>query len=288
LWDFSGDEQIFLLVTGVAAAAGAGQWYAPLALARTPFTWTLGRRVLAILPLPALFLIYIVLQMLADPEQVAGHQDYVTLFMIAGAAWVFWAPAMLPWAGLQSSSDVLERRNVASLIVIAGTVAGVALAYAGSNIGAGPTIWTTIVPAFVATASLFLLHGLVQLLGDTADLICIDRDVATGLRTAALFTANGAILGRAMAGDWHDWRETFVTFVRVGWPAVVLALLAALLNRSLKPTARQPLPPVPALGLAPAALILAVAITWLANQGRPERSVPNLVPPGSQPAEVAR
>jgi hypothetical protein len=288
LWDFSGDEQIFLVMTGIAAAVGAVGWYAPLVKARRPFAWTLGRAVLGILPIPALLLIYLVLQTLADPEQVAGHADYVTLFMIAGAAWVFWAPVALPWVGLQGPRDLLERRNVASLVVSSGTVAGVTLAYAGSNIGAGPTIWTTIVPALAATAWLFLLQGLVELLCDTADTICIDRDSATGLRTAALFAANGAILGRAAAGDWHDWRETFETFVRVGWPAIVLSLLVASLNRSLKPTPRRPVPPRVTFGLAPAVLILAVAVVWLVIQGRPERSVLHVIPSGHRPAEVAR
>jgi hypothetical protein len=288
VWDFSGDEQLFLCIAGIASMVGTWRWYAPLVLAHGPFAWASGRASLAFLPLPALMLVYVTLQTLADPAQVAGHADYVTLFMIAGAAWVLWGAAALPLIGLESSQDLLEHRNAASLVVLAGALAGITFAYAGSNIGAGPTIWPTLVPAVLATVTLFLLHGLLELLTDTADAICIDRDVATALRTGALVAANGAILGRAMAGDWHNWRETFGTFVRLGWPAVAMTIAVAILNRRFKPTTQRPAPPMLSFGLAPATLVVGAAAAYLVAVGMPDHPRPDTSRPSIHGREVER
>jgi hypothetical protein len=225
-----------------------------------------------------------VLQTLADPAEVAGHSDYVTLFMIGAAAWIFGGTAALVLLGVEAPRGALERHNPASLAALVGGALGVTLAYAGSNIGAGPTIWTTLLPAFVATVTLLALGGVLELLTDTADAISIDRDDATGLRPGAVLAANGAILGRAMAGDWHDWPETFTTFARLAWPAVVLTLGVAVLNRALKPTPQRPRPPVATFGVAASAVIIVVGATYVAALGKPDVARPE---PGPSPSKVS-
>jgi hypothetical protein len=271
MWDFSGDESLFFLVAAIGGVVGAWKWYAPLVVAaRSTFTWGAGRAALALLPLPSLGVILIILNTLADPQFVVGHLDYIILFLVGGAAWIFWGTRMLVLAGIEPATMALERRNLASLLATAGGMAGIALGYAGSNVGGGPTIWTTLVPAFVATLALFALAGVLELLTDTADAITLDRDAATGLRTGAMWLANGAVLGRAMAGDWSDWSETFATFARLGWPALVITATVAMLNRVARPTPQRPTAPLYMWGVVPAAAIVFAAGLYVVSLGCPD------------------
>lgn len=88
---------------------------------------------------------------------MAGHLDYMLLFLAGGACWIFGASGWFSLLGVSTRADAMRRRNPAAAVAIAGGVVGVVLAYAGSNIGNGPTIWTIPVAAFVATAVLLTL-----------------------------------------------------------------------------------------------------------------------------------
>lgn len=270
MWDFDGDEFFFFVVAIIVAAIQATRWYAPLGFHRGSFRWDAGRIWLGLAPLLPLVVILIILNTLADPQFVVGHLDYILLFLVGGAAWVFVGTRVLAWLGFEQPDLLLEHRNAASLLALLGGMLGIGLAYAGSNIGGGPTIWTTILPAFTATAALLVLGAFLELLTDTADAITIDRDAAMGLRTGALFVANGAILGRAMAGDWSNWPETFSMFARLGWPAIVLTLIVAMLNRWMRPTPQRPTPAVYLLGFVPAVVLLVVAVGYVVMLGMPE------------------
>ena len=83
---------------------------------------------------------------------------------------------------------------------------GVGIVYAFSNIGMGPTIWTTIFPALAATILLVLMWLLIESIGrGVAEAITIDRDVATAFRLAGAMIGCAIILGRAAAGKWVSW-----------------------------------------------------------------------------------
>jgi hypothetical protein len=166
--------------------------------------------------------------------------------------------------------DAVERGNTAAVVVACGAVVGITLAYAQSNIGTGPTIWTTLVPAFFATLGLFVTWMIAEVIGGgIAEAVTVDRDVASAVRLAALLAASGAILGRAMAGDWTDWRSTFVDFAAQGWPALVLAAAAGVAHRALRPTPQRPRPPIVPLGVIPAVIMIVVAAGWLVYLGKP-------------------
>jgi uncharacterized membrane protein YjfL (UPF0719 family) len=269
MFDFSEDEWVFMVAATVGAALGIGRWYLTL-LSVSPLHRHSGSRQLLILaPVASLALVAIVLQSLADPVYVAGHLDYMLLFLAGAACWIFGAARSFSLMGVSTRDDAMRRRNPAAAIAVAGGVLGVALAYAGSNIGNGPTIWTTLLPAFVAAAVLLTLWFTVELLGGASEAITIDHDVAAGVRLAAFLVSAGAILGRAMAGDWFDWDSTFAEFVALGWPAALLIPAMVLMNRQMAPTPQQPQPEVTRCGLTPAVVIIALTVAYLVYLGAP-------------------
>jgi hypothetical protein len=269
MWDFDGDEFLFLIVSAFFALAGLAAWYR--SVLQVPWVPTRHRAVLCTAPVVGLSIILAVLKSIADPVYVVGHFDYELLFLAGGMAWVFILGRLgTVLVGQPSLVDTLETRNPASVAVWAGGVLGVALAYAGSNVGYGPTIWTTIVPAAVATIAFFALGGVMELASNPAEAIAVDRDVACGVRVGALMLVNGAVLGRAMAGDWKGWHELFETFARLGWPAAVFTLVISTLNYVARPSPRRPKPGILAWGIAPATLLLACTAAYLVSLGHPE------------------
>jgi uncharacterized membrane protein YjfL (UPF0719 family) len=271
MWDFSGDE--FLFFWAAAAVAVVGTVRAGLVMFRAAPLRPNARPKLALASVLAASLagLWLVLRNWADPASVAGDFDYELLFFFGGVAWLFVAARFaFPLLGMSVRHDAVERQNPAATVATCGGFVGVMLAYAQSNVGGGPTIWTTLVPALVATVALFVVWAFAEFMsGGISENVTIDRDVASGLRLAALLAAAGAVLGRAMAGDWTGWRDTFAEFARLGWPVVVLAAGAAIVHRICRPTPRRPLPGVFAFGVVPSVMLLAAAGFYLLALGAP-------------------
>jgi hypothetical protein len=275
MWDFSGDEVVFMIVACAAALIGFAWWYFNIARSGR---WRADRRcqvVLAGAPLVALLVLFVVLQTLADPVYVAGHLDYMLLFLAGGAMWMFVWTGLVALCGVSARHDALEGRNFAAAVALAGGMLGLMLSYAGSNIGNGPTIWTTLVPAAVAALSLLALWVVLALVGPVHDAITVDHDLSAAVRLAAFLVGAGAILGRAMAGDWHGYAETWTEFARLAWPVLLLLLLAATMNRIGAPTPVNPRPSVVTAGVVPGLIILLLAGAYVMCRGWPE-----VAPPG--------
>jgi hypothetical protein len=265
VWDFGGDEWMFFVLAAIATAVGGYLFYVPLDSVPV-MRGSLARRfVLGSLPLVALVPTLIVLVRWADAKQVRGHADYTILFMLGGSAWVLVSCRLTQVLGISIRDDAIERDNPAALVAACGIILGVGLVYAGSNIGAGPSIWTTILPAFVATIALLSMTLLIELSGGSvADDITIDRDVASGLRVAGAVLGCAMILGRAAAGVWVSWEQTWTDFGLHGWPVVILALAAGLLHRKQRPTALRPRPDIVVYGIIPAAIFLVAGFAIVA------------------------
>lgn len=184
---------------------------------------------------------------------------YLTFYMVLGAAWTGLAAWLLPYLGLSARDDVIERANPAAAQAIGGAMVGITLCFAGGNIGNGPGWWVVFFSAFLATAALFLFWILLDRATGLADTLTIDRDRAAGLRAAGLFIGAGLILGRAVAGDWESAAGTAVDFVKTGWPVAVLWLVAASMERRLRPSPERPEPPLGSHGAAPFLLYLGLA-----------------------------
>ena len=71
--------------------------------------------------------------------------------------------------------------------------------------------------------------------------VAVERDVPSGLRTAALLVALGLILGRWVAGDWVSVESTLRDYLRQGLaPAAALVGIAAIIEFVARPTVRRP------------------------------------------------
>ena len=260
MWNFSDDEWLFFFAAVAIVVVGGVRYYRPL-ISIPLMNRSSGRRaVLALLPPAAVIPTCVVLNRWAD-ARVVGHLDYSVLFVVGGLAWVFAAAQLLGLLGVSIRDDILERDNTAALIAVSGMLLGVGVVYALCNIGSGPTIWTTILPALVATVLLAGLAVTVELFGRTvADAVTIDRDIAAALRVGGVALGGAVILGRAGAGDWISWPQTWADMAVHGWPAVVLAIVAGGMHRLLRPNAARPRPPIFLSGIVPAVLLLVASI----------------------------
>lgn len=268
-WNFSGDEWLFFLAALSVASFGVATRYARLLRPRPLGDTRAIRMALALVVPVAASGIYVVLQNWADPLTVAGHSDYVLLFLAGGILWMVLAEMTLGWLGVSARDDAVDRANPAAACAVCGALLGVAALYAYANVGAGPTIWTTLFPAAVATATFFALWVAIELSTGVAEAIAVDRDVASGIRTGAWALATGLVLGRAMAGDWTSWGDTFADYARLGWPALGLAAVAIVAQRLFRPTPSHPVPQRTTAGVLPAALMLIAAVVYVASLGAP-------------------
>jgi hypothetical protein len=257
-WDFGGDEWVFFIASAAIVLFGTARYYFPLisvSLIRKSF---LRRILLASLPPISIVPTYVVLCRWTDP-QVLGHLDYTILFMLGATAFIFVTASAIQILGISIRQDAIERDNPAALAAICGILPAVGIIYALSNIGTGPTIWTTIIPALAAALSLALASLLIELIGGhVAEAITVDRDLSTGIRLAASLLGCAFILGRAAAGNWVSWTKTLIDFASHGWPAILIVIAAAATHRKLRPTAARPQPDILLFGLIPAASFVSV------------------------------
>jgi hypothetical protein len=174
---------------------------------------------------------------------------------------------LFPWLGLSLRDDAMERRNPAALVALLGALIAVQLTYIGGNIGEGPSYWNNVFCAALGTGGLLCLWLMLEVGGGVSASIAVDRDVASGIRLCGFLVASGLILGRAVAGDWHSESATLHDFAHDGWPAMVLCLLALVMERLLRPSRRRPFPSWRVSGLLPAWLYLALAAVWCYHLG---------------------
>jgi hypothetical protein len=266
-WDFDPDEAFFLIIGGIFALIGTIIWYLRLARVTSIGESGVQRKIVALAPPAALAGLAFVLMTWADPKYVVGHFDYQLLFTAGGLAGLWIVSWITGKLGVDVRDDALERRNVAAAVAVGGALLGAMTIYAACNVGAGPTIWTTIFPAVVATGVWVVLWLIVEIVSRPAEAITIERDLASALRHAAFLIGAGLILGRGMAGDWTSWEGTFGEFRKLAWPAGFVAVVAIVLNLAFRPTPTRPKPSVVACGLIPAAVVLALSLGYVISLG---------------------
>lgn len=259
---FSGDELIVFLVALGGAISGIHGYFLLVGRAGLLGRSRLERWPLFLVPATGLLLIYEVLSRYAA-QDVRAHLAYILLFLLLGAAWVFWTPSLFPILGLSLRDDASEGHNESAVIAVTGAILGISLTYAGGNIGEGPTIWATIFSSFLATAGFFFLWLLLEMGSRISLAITEERDRASAWRLAGYLVGVGLILGRAVAGDWNSTSQTMKDFGRDGWPVLVLALAAIVIERRFQPNLKRPVPPVGARGIFPASVYLVFAVAIL-------------------------
>jgi uncharacterized membrane protein YjfL (UPF0719 family) len=217
-------------------------------------------------PLLAAFLVFQGLRTLAASD-VRDDPRYLFFYQALGVAWIGAGLRGLPLLGLGARDDVVERGNRAAAIALAGAVLGIALCFAGGNVGEGPGWWVVVFCALLSTGTLLLLWKLLDRLTGIADAVTIDRDPAAGARAAGFFLAVGLILGRAVAGSWEGDGPALLDFALKGWPAAVLLALAVPLERRLRPSPAAPDRPVLPHGAGPALLYVGLGAAAVGMAG---------------------
>ena len=209
------------------------------------------------------FLLY-VLQTAASFD-VIDAPKYLFMYVVLGLAWLRVAAAMFPFLGLSPRDEVFERGNRASATAVVGALGAVTLCYAGGNIGDGPGWWVVLFAAALATGTLLVTWAALTRLTAVIDAVTIDRDPAAGLRLGAFLYACGLVLGRGVAGDWMSAAATVADFAEALPGVLVMLVLAIIVERASRPSQQRPRAPFIALGVLPAGLYIAVAITavWM-------------------------
>jgi hypothetical protein len=236
----SGDEGfVFILSLGTALFLWSA-WVFQALRVRVPrpeFWWL--RLAAIVVPVACGVSLYWVLRNHASHD-VRDSTTYLAFYMIMGMAWLGGAVRMLHLFGLHTRDDIFERGNSAAAIAICGALFGLTFCFAGGNVGDGPGWWVVIFSALLSTGTFFALWCSLDKITRVTDAITIDRDRASGLRVAAYFIANGAVLGRAVAGNWVSALATLRDFVLLAWPVLLLTAIAVVIELILRPTPHQP------------------------------------------------
>jgi hypothetical protein len=178
-------------------------------------------------------------------------------------AWVGAAKGLLALFGLSARDDVVERNNRAAGFALASGLVGLTLCFAGGNVGDGPGWWVVVFSGLLSTSFFFLLWLALERWTRLADVVTIDRDEAAGVRLSGFFVAVGLILGGAVAGDWRSVEAALGDFFRIGWPALGVLAVAALLAKQSTPALERSTGSMIAQGLVPFVTYLAMAAMTL-------------------------
>jgi hypothetical protein len=233
----SGDEVFVLLGCGALACILAFNWYGRLALpqiAPYPGHW---RALIGLAPAAALGIVLFVL-LTAAADDVRTAPQYILLYLVFGAAWVFLAASAFTMFGISVRDDALERRNPAAAIAVICAMISFAIMFSGANIGNGPGWWVVVITAVLATVAWFILWATIEGFCDAHERITVGREVPTAIRHGGLMIAMAIVLGRGAAGDWVSLPATLGDF-EVAWPAPALAVIAVVIERSVLRSVRS-------------------------------------------------
>lgn len=248
-------------IAAIAAVFGVALWGGALHLARQTNPLARPGRRAAVAAVVLLASVGIVLSALlagADP-QVRSSPGLIVLFLVVAADSLAVAALAASGLGLSVLNGFVRGRNAAVGWAAGGLWLGVGLVNAGSNVGRGDTIYTTLGPLTLALGTLLVLCAILAAATGRFRAVRLDRDVPAGVRAGGLFVAWGLVLGRAVAGDWESIRRTWEDFVAYGWPVLALLGAAVVVEWMLRSTVRRPRVPWPA-GVGPAVAYIAVAV----------------------------
>jgi len=225
----SGDEFMLLLLSAFVTAYAWYRWYAAASV-RTLVVRNTSRLIFITGPIVCLTLLYVILRRWAA-DDVRNSETYLTLYMLAGVAWVGLGADLFRFLGVSPRDDAVERQNLAAAFATAGALAGITFCFAGANIGNGPGWWVVIFSAALSTGAFFLLWAVVEKLTGVSESITVERTSGSGLRLGGFLAGTGMILGRAVAGDWVSAEATIRDFAAMAGPVLPLAAAAVVVER---------------------------------------------------------
>jgi hypothetical protein len=238
----SGDEVFVLIVSCIIAAIAWGTWFRDSLLFNSFTPWARASVRCFLTPLLCAAILLSILRQWSA-QDVRNSVPYLIFYFVFGTAWLGLVQRVFTFGGINARDDVFERRNRAAATAWRGSMVGLTLCFAGGNIGDGPGWWVVLFSALLATGALFALWLTLDRLTGIVDSITINRNSSAGLRAAGFFVATGLVLGRAVAGNWSSAAMTMVDFVKLGWPAAILLLVATVFEFACRtaPTRRPEL-----------------------------------------------
>jgi hypothetical protein len=262
----SGDELLLLVASLGITVWRWPRWYARALLPPQLIGNRRARWPLTLVPLYcAAVLTFILLAWSAS--DVRSSPLYLLQYLAMGSAWVAAALISLPAFGLSPHEDVVERGNRAAGWATAGALLGLTLAYAGGNLGEGPGWPVVAFSAGLSTLGLLAAWVLLNAFGGVTPCVTVERDTACGIRLGAFLLAVGAVLGRAVAGNWVSVPATLRDFGQAGWPVLLLVLAELALGRAVRPTPNQPTLPLVSAGVLPSLAYIGVSAAYIAWLG---------------------
>ncbi|HMN95561.1 MAG TPA: hypothetical protein PKC43_04985 [Phycisphaerales bacterium] len=217
-------ESITFVVAVVLSLVLWSRWYLCLVRVRRLALSGRGMLLLALAPVVAWATTTAVVLAYGDAV-VRASPLWIAFYLFLGMAWTGGVALLMPLLGIHPFIDAIERRNAIAAWPVAGTLIGAGLAFAGGNIGDGPGFWVVLFSAALSTGALIGLLIVVGVVARTDLRVTVDRDPAAAFRLGLLAICMGAMLGRAVAGDWVSPGATVREFLRDGWPAAALAMI---------------------------------------------------------------
>jgi uncharacterized membrane protein YjfL (UPF0719 family) len=230
----SGDEALVLVGSAVLAFPFWKRFYGALDGVSPLYRNARQVRLLGALPVVLTLLLLGGLLKWADPV-VQGSVGYLLLFMFVGVLWMSIALKALPYFGLSWRDDVVEANNPAATLATCGALVGTMLSFGGSNVGSGPTIWTTLGPAVMTLGVFFAAWWLLEAVAHPSEAIAIERDPSAAAVLAGFLSVTGAILGFSAAGDWESLGDTFGAIAQGGVAVLGLLAVTAFAHRKMRP-----------------------------------------------------
>lgn len=262
-WD--GDEGFLLFLCGVVSIGGLIHgWSAFLAAPALRRDRQKAAPLLVTVALAVAFLLYVTWNW--SSKESRDGESYTWLVMVMGTAWLTTVNQLASWLGVSLRDDACERANSAAVLALCGALTGATLLYAGATSGEGPSFWNNVFTLGAGGFLWFLLWLALEWRTQVSRAVTEDRDPASGLRLAGFLAAQGLILGRAMAGNWHSAAATVADLVREGWPSVLVLAVAVVMEGMLGPSPKNPAPKVAASG-ALALLLCLGAAAWVVKLG---------------------
>lgn len=261
------ESEVFVTVASIITVLVLWPWrHARLIRVRRPAAERRIRRMLLWMPVVSGAVIYAALESFSDVG-VRTDPVYLLMYWFMGMAWVAVGVGMFSVLGVSARWDVGERANPAAVPALLGGSIGMALAFAGANIGDGPGWHVVVGCALLSTCTLVVIWVVIGQWGEAVEHITVDRDVATGWRFGGLLAGSGSLLGRAVAGDYVDPAGTLTDFVIGVIPVVALVAIAWALERKYRPCIdHQPMNVVNG-GVLPAMMYLVAATVVIVLRG---------------------
>jgi len=197
------------------------------------------------------------------------RKDYgeVIFLTVGGIVWLALATKLCAWFGVSLRDDAIERGNDAALVALCGAVLSAAVVYAGGSVGEGPSYLNNVFSFGLAGTGLIVLWIFLELGSGVSRSIVEERDLASGIRLAGYLLSISLVLGRAVAGDWHSESGTVWDFIKEGWFAAVICVVAVPMERYSRPNRQHPFRAWAPHGLIPASVYVALAWVWLWHLG---------------------